>query len=153
MARKLVYVGEADKQGWKTVTYGGGASGASTLGKIKRAGGRYHFEAPSGEVGSMRRQREAISKLEDFAIRHAVRTITVRSPGRPVANPHGVPKKTWTRWKRYAQRLFNEMMDELRPQMQGITSHPDAPLMSKEHWEVLRWNAAFLAASNANKFL
>jgi hypothetical protein len=151
-------IGDAQPNGWKPIYYGRaiGAPGTKYMGQIKRIKGRYHYEAPSGESGSMAKRRDAISKLSDYAIRVAVHALTDKprvTPGRPVANPHGVNKKTWTRWKRGAQRLFNAMMDELHPKMQSITSHPNMPLMNKEHWEVLRWNAAFLAASNANKLL
>lgn len=66
--------------------------------------------------------------------------------GRPVANKHKVPKKVWARWSRQAQRTFNAMMYSLRPRMQAVVQHPDAPLLSRDHWGTIRWNAAWLAA-------
>ena len=156
--KSTVIIGETQPNGWKPIYYGRAidAPGTKYMGEIKRIKNRYHFHAPSGESGSMAKRRDAISKLGDYALRVAVHALNAppkTRPGRPVANPHSVPKKTWTRWKRAAQRLFNAMMDEMHPKMQSLTTHPDMPLVNKEHWEVLRWNAAFLAASNANKLL
>lgn len=143
-ARSYIEIGEPI-QGVRRVMYGD-----TPLGVIWKVGSRYHFQAASGEGGSMKRQREAISKLQDYRLRAAVNVLR-DSPGRPVSNKHNVPKKSWTRWSRQARRVFNKMMDELRPQMQGIISHPSATLMSKEHWGVVQWNVAFLAATAVNR--
>ncbi len=71
--------------------------------------------------------------------------------GRPVANPHKVPKKQWSKWSPASQRLFNGMMYSLRPSMQFAFLHPDCPPMAKEHWQTTRWNAAWMAAEFAKK--
>lgn len=154
-ASATIIIGEPDEKfsKWKPVYYGRaiGAPGTKLLGRIKKMGGRYHYEASSGESGSFAKRRDAINKLGDFAIRAAVNVLRDKPVGRPVANRHEVNKKQWAKWKRPAQRLFNAMMDELRPGMQSIMAHPAATLIPKEHWEVLRWNVAFTAAAAANK--
>ena len=70
--------------------------------------------------------------------------------GRKVGNRHKVPKKQWTKWNNHAQRVFNDVYKALRPSMQHLLVHPGAVLMHKEHWETVRWNAAWLAANAAN---
>lgn len=66
--------------------------------------------------------------------------------GRPIANKHKVAKKTWNRWSRQARRTFNAMMYSMRPRMQTIVQHPEAPLLSREHWRTIQFNTACLAA-------
>ncbi len=70
--------------------------------------------------------------------------------GRKVKNRFKVPVKQWRKWNNHAQRVFNQVHVALRPSMQAIMSHPRAPIMHKEHWGTIRWNAAWLAASAAN---
>lgn len=72
--------------------------------------------------------------------------MTNSNMGQPVKNKHKVPKKVWNNWTNLGRRVFNDMMYELRPSMALTVSHPDAPPMPKAHWEVLRHNAAWLAA-------
>lgn len=70
--------------------------------------------------------------------------------GQPVKNKHKVPKKQWNRWSNFAQRMFNDVMYAMRPSMQSVLIHPGSMVMGLEHWKVLRWNAAWLAADAAN---
>lgn len=70
--------------------------------------------------------------------------------GRPVTNKHKVPKKQWDRWSNTARRTFNVLYASMRPNKQWAFMHPKAPLLSKAHWHVLRWNAAWEAAAAAN---
>lgn len=70
--------------------------------------------------------------------------------GRPVLNKHKVPQKQWNKWSNLAKKVFNNMMASMRPSMQFAFHHPSAPLLSKEHWATVRWNAAWAAACAAN---
>ena len=73
------------------------------------------------------------------------------SKGRPVANKYKVPVKMWRKWTRDAQKLFNLMMQSMRPSMQWAFLHPKAKLMAREHWQTTRWNAAWIAADCLTK--
>lgn len=73
-------------------------------------------------------------------------TTTEHRIGRPISNKHKVPKKMWRRWSRQAKRTFNAMMYSMRPRMQPIVQHPDAPLLSRDHWHTIRWNTSCIAA-------
>lgn len=74
-----------------------------------------------------------------------------KNRGRPVANPHKVPKRQWRKWSRDAQKLFNMMMRSMRPSMQWAFLHPTAKLMTREQWATTRWNAAWCAADCLNE--
>lgn len=73
------------------------------------------------------------------------------SRGRPVANPHKVPKAQWRKWSRTAQKTFNLMMQSLRPSMQWAFLHNGAKLMARKDWQVTRWNVSWEAASIAHE--
>jgi len=79
-----------------------------------------------------------MAKIDKFTTRH------VR--GRPVANKNAVPKKQWNRWSRQAQKVFNSLYHSMRPRMQYVYTHPAAKAMLRDHWETIRWNAAWMAA-------
>jgi hypothetical protein len=70
--------------------------------------------------------------------------------GRPVLNKHKVPLKQWNKWSNLAKKVFNDMMESMRPSMQWAFLHPAAQLMPKEHWGTTRWNASWEAANAAN---
>lgn len=70
--------------------------------------------------------------------------------GRPVTNRHKVPVKQWRRWSNHAKKVFNDVMQSMRPKMQWAFLHPKAKPMMKEHWQTVRWNAAWEAAHAAN---
>lgn len=70
--------------------------------------------------------------------------------GRPVANRYKVPVRTWRRWSKAAQKVFNILYESMRPGMQWVYMHPDAPLMDAKHWATVRWNAAWEAANAIN---
>lgn len=70
--------------------------------------------------------------------------------GHPVKNKNKVPLKKWTRWSNHAKKVFNDLYHELRHTMQSTVAHPDALPLPKDHWETLRWNAAWLAADAAD---
>lgn len=70
--------------------------------------------------------------------------------GRPVHNKHKVPMKQWRKWTNLAKKVFNDMMESMRPSMQHAFLHPQASAMAKAHWQTTRWNAAWTAAGAAN---
>ena len=55
-----------------------------------------------------------------------------------------VPRKQWNRWSRKARETFNDVYGVMADQR--IMTHPKAKQQSPEHWETVRWNAAWLAA-------
>lgn len=69
--------------------------------------------------------------------------------GRPVGNRHKVPKKQWAKWTNLGKKVFNEVYENMRDQ--GLYSHTDAVLVPKAHWNVTRYNAAFVAACAASR--
>lgn len=71
--------------------------------------------------------------------------------GQPVKNKYGVTKRQWGKWSNHAKRIFNDVYYSLRHSMQRLVTHPDALPMPKEHWETLRYNAAYLAADAVKK--
>lgn len=70
--------------------------------------------------------------------------------GRPVANRFKVPQKLWRKWSNHAKRVFNTVMDNMRPAMQWQFLHPKTTALPKEQWNTTRWNAACVAASAAD---
>lgn len=71
--------------------------------------------------------------------------------GQPVKNKHRVPQVQWRKWSNLARRIFNDVYYSMRPSMQAQLIHPDAVVVSKEHWKTLQWNAAWLAADALKK--
>lgn len=69
--------------------------------------------------------------------------------GRPVGNKYRVPQRQWRKWSNTAKRVFNRMYHEMRHQW--VFLHPAAPVLSREHWKTVRWNAAWTAANVADK--
>ena len=66
-----------------------------------------------------------------------------------IANRHRVQQNQWNKWTVDAQVLFDQLYGETfagknGPSCMGFVG--DAP--EKKRWEVIRWNTAFLAASN-----
>lgn len=70
--------------------------------------------------------------------------------GQPVKNRFKVPVKQWNKWSNHARKVFNQVYLSMRPKMQWVFLHPDAPLQKKDHWATTRWNAAWTAAGVAN---
>lgn len=66
--------------------------------------------------------------------------------GRPVSNRYKVPAKQWEKWSNTARRVFNGTYFAMRPSMQFAFLHPKAAPISREHWDTVRWNAAWMAA-------
>ena len=60
-------------------------------------------------------------------------------------NHYKVSTKQWKKWSALAKRTFNGVMSSVIHQ-KLYNSAPDAPILSKRHWEVLKWNMAFEAA-------
>lgn len=71
--------------------------------------------------------------------------------GRKVGNKNKVQKSQWKKWSNHAQRIFNDVYHAMRPSMQTTLTHPMAPVLTRDYWHTLRWNAAWLAADAANK--
>lgn len=67
-------------------------------------------------------------------------------------NKHKVPLKQWNKWSNHARRVFNTMMYSLRPSIQHIFLHPDAPVSKLEHWNTTRYNVAWTAAEAVKGF-
>lgn len=70
--------------------------------------------------------------------------------GQPVKNRYKVPKKTWNKWSNFARRVFNDVYRSFRPALQAQLNHPATPVMPREQWKTIQWNAAWLAAYAAN---
>jgi hypothetical protein len=70
--------------------------------------------------------------------------------GRPVHNKHKVSPKQWSKWSNLAKKVFNNMMESMRPSLQWAFLHPAASPLPKAQWNVTRYNAAVTAACAAN---
>ncbi len=64
-------------------------------------------------------------------------------------NYYRVQKHTWKKWTPEGRQLFNEIYKVFR--VQNNVNHPEATKIPQAHWETLRWNAAWLAASLISK--
>jgi hypothetical protein len=62
-------------------------------------------------------------------------------------NVNKVPNRAWRKWNNQARYIFNNVFNQM--QDQTVMKHPKADLMGPEHWQTLRWNAAWLAAEAA----
>lgn len=71
--------------------------------------------------------------------------------GRKVGNKYKVQEKQWAKWSNHARRVFNDVYHDMRPSMQGTLTGPFCPVLRRVDWNVLRWNASWLAADAANK--
>lgn len=63
-----------------------------------------------------------------------------------VKNKFKVPKKQWAKWNIKARALFNTLYYAMVNNAY-LFQHNDAELVSKKHWNVTAWNAAWTAAS------
>lgn len=68
-----------------------------------------------------------------------------------IRNRFRVPAKQWGRWSRAARSTFNDTYATLGSQA-VINSAPRAPQLPKTEWQVVRWNAAWVAADAVRDF-
>lgn len=75
------------------------------------------------------------------------KTEIVESPDPKLAvlNPYKVPLKQWRRWNVEARMIFN-YTHALMMGAQEMFVHPKAPMIKKDHWQTIAWNAAWIAA-------
>ncbi len=66
--------------------------------------------------------------------------------GRPVANKHKMPLKMWRKLSNHAKRVFNTVMENMRPSLQWQFLHPRTTAIPKDQWQTTRFNAAVTAA-------
>lgn len=60
-------------------------------------------------------------------------------------NTYSVPQKTWDRWDHLAKHTFNSVYYKMC-RNQELYLHPSAPIVSKQYWETVAWNAAWTAS-------
>lgn len=65
-------------------------------------------------------------------------------------NRNGVKKRMWDKWGPLARRTFNGLYEDMESQS-AHNSAPDSPTLNDKHWDVIRWNAAFVAAVVVNE--
>jgi hypothetical protein len=70
--------------------------------------------------------------------------------GRPVTNKFKVPVKQWAKWSNHARKVFNRVYHSMRPTMQFAFIHPKTPVIPRDQWDTVRWNAAWEAACAAD---
>lgn len=68
--------------------------------------------------------------------------------GQPVKNRHKVQVKQWRKWNNHAKKMFNATYAELKNQQTVLS--PETLLMTRQQWDVLRWNVAWTVAGIAN---
>jgi hypothetical protein len=64
-------------------------------------------------------------------------------------NVNKVPRVMWRKWSVDHRELFNRVYDAMK--QQDIFMHPDQFPMEIEHWDTIRWNAAFTAAEELRR--
>ena len=67
-------------------------------------------------------------------------------------NSHKVKLAQWKKWGELRRHVFNETYAALLDQS-IINGNPKAKRMPDEHWNVVAWNAAWLAAEKAEEFV
>lgn len=70
--------------------------------------------------------------------------------GRPVINRHKVPMKYWRSLSNHARKVFNRTYENVGRQ-NLVNAHPKTVTVPRAAWKTVAWNAAWLAASYANK--
>ena len=65
-----------------------------------------------------------------------------------IDNKHNVSKRQWAKWTDHARDLFNTLYDMMADQ--GLFTHPDMKRIVSQHWDTIRWNAAWMAVSAAS---
>lgn len=60
-------------------------------------------------------------------------------------NTYKVQKKQWNKWNAEAQELFNALFVEMK-ENQWCFKPDTVPDIEDKPWEVISWNAAFIAA-------
>lgn len=64
-------------------------------------------------------------------------------------NINKVCKTQWKKWDEDQRYMFNTMYNTVLKQ--SLVKHPDAPMLSKIHWNTVAWNTAFIAACYLNE--
>lgn len=57
--------------------------------------------------------------------------------GRPVINKYGVKTNVWVKWSNERKSIYNTIMYELRPNMQGAFVPMYARLQKRSDWETI----------------
>lgn len=65
-------------------------------------------------------------------------------------NRYGVQKKQWTKFGEVGQRVFNEVYSSMIGN-QYLFSHPAAAPVPRAQWRTTCWNAAWVAAAEAQR--
>lgn len=65
-------------------------------------------------------------------------------------NKYKVAKNQWKKWNEDEQALFISLY-EFSIMNPWIFSHPKAPNVSKDHWNTVAWNHAWMAADLARE--
>lgn len=63
-------------------------------------------------------------------------------------NVYSVQKKQWAKWREYQRHVFNEVYGSMAANPDLFLHRKQAP-MSRAHWLVTCWNAAWVAADAA----
>lgn len=69
------------------------------------------------------------------------------SEGAKTQNVHNVQARQWRKWNQQSRFIFNYVYGQMA--YQNVVTHPDAAKMPEDHWDTIRWNAAWLAADAA----
>lgn len=69
------------------------------------------------------------------------------SEGAKTQNIHNVQLRQWRKWNQQSRFIFNYVYGQL--QDQRVIKHPDTKDLPEDHWQTIRWNAAWLAADAA----
>jgi hypothetical protein len=69
------------------------------------------------------------------------------SEGAKTQNLHNVQLRQWRKWNQQSRFIFNYVYGQLGDQR--VVKHPKAEEQFQDHWDTIRWNAAWLAADAA----
>lgn len=67
-------------------------------------------------------------------------------------NRFKVPAKQWNRWADLARAVFNSVFIQMKDD-QRLYLHPKTIPVPNLHWKTTAWNAAWIAANNAQETL
>lgn len=65
-------------------------------------------------------------------------------------NTHKVPKSQWKKWTIVGKHVFNMTFSTMMSNPNHY-KHPEAPVVTEEHYKTTCWNAAWIAADYCSR--
>jgi len=66
-------------------------------------------------------------------------------------NLHNVQQRTWRKWSAVARHTFNELYSSMKKN-QILFLHPKQGALTRQKWQTVAWNAAWVAADAIREY-